>query len=122
MLAYIAVVGNPLSKMGWRTGWTSGAITRTCFNVVPAYSPNLSPPVQLLCQYEASAYGNGGDSGAPVFRRLGTYDTNGREKVGWAGVICCNNAANGQNQPAPFIFADYASVVDRVKTDVYWTP
>jgi hypothetical protein len=127
MWNYIAIVGNPLSKMGFKSGWTSGNITRTCFSVAPAYTPNLNPAVQLLCQTEAAGYSDHGDSGAPVFRLLGETDANGRQKVAWAGVVCCNNGQNGVDAggntlPSPTIFSEFDFIQDGLGFDLYWTP
>ncbi len=54
-------VGLPSSKMGQRTGWTRGAITRTCINRA---FPGLS---LVICQHQASNFRQPGDSGAPFF-------------------------------------------------------
>jgi hypothetical protein len=47
--------------MGARTGWTGGAINRTCVD------QNQIGANLLLCQDQVSAYATSGDSGAPVF-------------------------------------------------------
>ncbi|HEX2077064.1 MAG TPA: hypothetical protein VHG08_05125 [Longimicrobium sp.] len=65
------VVGDVIHKVGYRTGWTSGIVDRTC-----VYSSSTGrwcqlakgdPPTRLL--------GNDGDSGSPVFRRVPGSET-----------------------------------------------
>jgi len=48
--------------MGWRTGWTSGYIDDTCRD-------GWDRDHVFKCQYAASYWLDGGDSGSPVFQR-----------------------------------------------------
>ncbi len=48
-----------MDKVGQKTGWTRGKITRTCFDVIA--------PKGLYCQYESATYSDVGDSGSPMF-------------------------------------------------------
>jgi hypothetical protein len=61
-----ASVGQTVNKVGRTTGWTQGAVTRTCVNT-GVFGSNI---VQL-CQTFVSAGVGGGDSGSPVFRQSG---------------------------------------------------
>lgn len=54
--------GETVYKMGWRTGWTMGYIAYTC-------KDSWADDHVFKCQYEASYYADGGDSGGAVFQR-----------------------------------------------------
>ncbi len=54
--------GETVHKMGWRTGWTMGYIENTCRDV-------WNSDHVFKCQYAASFYSDGGDSGGAVFQR-----------------------------------------------------
>ncbi|HEX2076695.1 MAG TPA: hypothetical protein VHG08_03270 [Longimicrobium sp.] len=56
------ILNQTVDKIGLRTGWTTGRITRTCYN---ANVQNTS--YTMLCQYVVNAGADGGDSGSPVF-------------------------------------------------------
>lgn len=62
-----ATVGQTVNKIGRTTGWTRGAVTRTCVNTGVSGSN-----IVQLCQTFVSAGVGGGDSGSPVFRQGGT--------------------------------------------------
>jgi hypothetical protein len=55
-------VGSTANKIGARSGWSRGRITRTCVT-----TNVLATNVTLLCQSWVAATVEGGDSGAPVF-------------------------------------------------------
>lgn len=57
-----SVEGTIVDKVGWRTGWTWGSITKSCSD------RNFKGYKRLICQDLASYKSDGGDSGAPVFR------------------------------------------------------
>jgi hypothetical protein len=59
-----ALVGHTVNKVGKTTGWTLGMVTQTC---VPQ---NVNPNLTYLCMNRASYTSAGGDSGAPVFRKV----------------------------------------------------
>jgi len=56
-------VGGEVHKMGWRTGWTWGYITDTCYD---SWDPNFGR--LFKCQYVADMRVDGGDSGGSVFQ------------------------------------------------------
>lgn len=67
-------VGTPVNKIGITTGWTWGKVTNSCVDVyspqqgwTPFYPGSATGAVVSRCTYLASYYGDGGDSGAPVF-------------------------------------------------------
>jgi hypothetical protein len=64
-----ATVGQTVNKIGRTTGWTRGAVTRTCVNTGVFGSNTVQ-----LCQTFVSAGVGGGDSGSPVFRQGGGSD------------------------------------------------
>lgn len=59
-----APVGTPVNKVGRSTGWTSGVVTRTCINFGNDH---------LGCQWVTNTWSAGGDSGSPIFWRLGLF-------------------------------------------------
>lgn len=63
-----SVVGEEASKVGRTTGWTFGPVTQTCINSLVL---GTVPPIIQRCQDRVRAGVAGGDSGSPVFRRLG---------------------------------------------------
>jgi hypothetical protein len=60
--------GETVHKVGRTTGWLIGPVIQTCIDT------NVSGPgdVTMLCQERVEATPVGGDSGSPVFMRLGT--------------------------------------------------
>lgn len=81
-IAYVdrfAVQGETIDKVGASSGWSSGTVTKACFDVY--WNSNL-----LLCSQEVTgAHVAGGDSGGAVFRNHGdgTVDLLG---VLWGGA------------------------------------
>lgn len=68
------IVGMALDKVGIATGQTWGNVTKTCIDLHVTSSPS-SPPVILRCQDGSRLGATYGDSGSPVFQRIGTgYD------------------------------------------------
>lgn len=67
--------GEILDKVGWRTGWTYGQVNGTCLDIQVR-----DTDITLLCQDRAlrtsgqHKIADHGDSGSPVFRRLGGDD------------------------------------------------
>lgn len=61
--------GTKLNKVGRRTGWTSGSVTNTCYDVPQANTYVDGKPTLMKCSYMVSASTAGGDSGSPVFSR-----------------------------------------------------
>ena len=61
-------VGETVYKVGQRTGWESGSITRSCYDPIHFKDPTVT----MFCQYQASAPTVEGDSGGPVFYGTGT--------------------------------------------------
>lgn len=64
----IGIGGTPIlntgvNKIGRTTGWTTGAITNTCFDVEIILDGNH----YFMCNVVASFYAEPGDSGSPVF-------------------------------------------------------
>ncbi len=76
------MVGNVLNKIGRTTGWTMGPVTQTC---VDTGVSGATPPIAMLCQDFVQAAVAGGDSGSPVFERIG--DSGNVRLVGilWGG-------------------------------------
>lgn len=63
-------------KVGWRTGWTWGAFSRSCVNIGAGGGV-------LLCQQFSYTYANGGDSGSPAFWWLCC----GTNQTGLVGIV-----------------------------------
>jgi hypothetical protein len=59
-------LGEIAHKVGRTTGWTMGPVVETCVDVLSSGTDRV-----LLCQDIVLAGSGGGDSGSPVFERLG---------------------------------------------------
>jgi hypothetical protein len=68
------LAGQTLHKVGRGTGWTAGPVFDTCINVSVGGQPVLTV---LPCQDRFTSAWGAGDTGSPVFRRLGA-DTDDR--------------------------------------------
>lgn len=69
-------VGTLVDKVGTTTGWTWGDVTNTCEDVTMSLddgSFNFQSKV-TRCTYRAGLVVDGGDSGGPVFQRIGYTD------------------------------------------------
>lgn len=74
------IMGQMLNKVGSRTGWTQGTVTRTCFKLngngtnpdrTKRYNQfSANRDFKLLCQFAANYDSKAGDSGSPVFQIL----------------------------------------------------
>ena len=70
---FFPLKGTRLDKVGRTTGWTNGTVNRTCFTTRVGGTPNVT----MVCQYDVmqpagmDEISDGGDSGSPVFRRVG---------------------------------------------------
>lgn len=63
----VAGVGYTVDKLGIKTGWRAGRVTRTCVDI-GRYGGTYDLYVYVLrCQTEMDIYGEPGDSGGPVF-------------------------------------------------------
>jgi len=67
------VVGEVLNKVGASTGWTQGTVSETCLHFFVEADEDPGTLEKLLCQDRVTGAGvASGDSGAPVFRLIGT--------------------------------------------------
>jgi hypothetical protein len=57
------VVGEPVQRIGATTGWQTGTVLRTCFDMA-AVGSNIT----LVCNDEANTFSLVGDSGGPMFQ------------------------------------------------------
>jgi hypothetical protein len=75
-----AIVGDVLNKTGRTTGWTTGPVNATCVNTQVTGTDRVN-----LCQTWVTAIVVAGDSGSPVFERIG--ETSNVRLVGllWGG-------------------------------------
>jgi hypothetical protein len=73
-------VGDVLHKTGRTTGWTSGTVSQTCVNTGVS-----GTSITLLCQDWVQASVAGGDSGSPVFRRIGEGSDVELNGILWGG-------------------------------------
>lgn len=90
-----ASVGQIANKVGRTTGWSQGAVSRTCVN-----TGVLGTNILLLCQNFVDASVDSGDSGSPVFRIDGGDDT-----VILLGVLWGGNSSGTQ-----FVYSPIANV------------
>ena len=73
-------MGQTVHKIGRTTGWTRGSVSNTCVNV------NVNGTnITQLCQTLVSAGVGAGDSGSPVFRRVGTGSNVTLVGILWGG-------------------------------------
>jgi len=79
-------IGSPLDgsvvhKVGRTTGWTFGSVVATCVDANVA-----SSDVTKLCQSVVQAGDDGGDSGSPVFSRIGSSANVKLVGILWGGA------------------------------------
>lgn len=79
-----SVVGETLHKVGRTTGWTVGPVVATCINSIVL---GTAPPIVQRCQDRVRADVAGGDSGSPVFRRLGNGNSVRLSGILWGGSV-----------------------------------
>ena len=92
-----ATIGQTANKVGRTTGWTQGAVTRTCVNTGVSGSN-----IVLLCQDFVEndvQIVAGGDSGSPVFR----INSNGR-------VTLLGNLWGGNSSGTQFVYSPIAYI------------
>jgi hypothetical protein len=87
-----ASVGQTANKIGRTTGWTQGAVTRTCVN-----TGVLGSNIVQLCQTFVSAGVGAGDSGSPVF-------IEGRRGVTLVGILW------GGSGSTTYVFSPIANI------------
>jgi hypothetical protein len=91
-----ATVGDTANKVGRTTGWTSGAVTRTCVNTGVS-----GTNIVLLCQDFVESNRQivaGGDSGSPVFRSSG------------GGATLLGNLWGGNSSGTLFVYSPIANI------------
>jgi len=79
-----AYVNEPVEKIGALTGWTGGSVTATCADAL-MNAANGQPDHGQFCSNVANYNEDEGDSGSPVFARVGT-DANNDQTVVFLGV------------------------------------
>ena len=79
-----SVVGETVNKVGRTTGWTFGPVIETCINSIVV---GTVPPIVQRCQDRVRADVAGGDSGSPVFRRLGSGGNVRLSGILWGGSV-----------------------------------
>lgn len=79
-----SVLGETVNKVGRTTGWTFGPVIETCINTLVL---GTVPPIIQKCQDRVRADVAGGDSGSPVFRRLGNGDNARLAGILWGGSV-----------------------------------
>lgn len=77
-----AVIGEQVDKVGRTTGWTRGAVTETCVDVLATGTNHIR-----LCQNVVQALVDGGDSGSPVFAQNGDGATITLLGILWGGSV-----------------------------------
>ena len=95
-------MGTYLDKIGKRTGWTKGKVSKTCFD-------KRETNYVLLCQYQVAAHAAGGDSGAPVFR----ITSSGAAFAGilWGGQIGASGSYEFIFSNTPLIHKDFGQAI-----------
>ncbi len=90
-----ATVGQTVNKVGRTTGWTQGNVTMTCANTGVG-----GTNIVLFCQDFVQATVASGDSGSPVFRRIGETDH----------VILLGNLWGGNSSGTLFVYSPIAKI------------
>jgi hypothetical protein len=80
---YGTTAGDPVDKVGWRSGWTWGDVDAPCQDVDLATFSR--PGYWLLCQDYAWYGAERGDSGAPVFAYLSSTEA-GLQGIHWGAL------------------------------------
>lgn len=76
------VQGDSAYKTGRSTGSTKGTVNGTCVMIAYTSAPPVVVNRSMACQVEVDAYGEGGDSGGPVYRFRYPLQNNAREPLG----------------------------------------
>jgi hypothetical protein len=100
-----ALVGATLNKVGQTTGWTSGKVVATCADVSVS---GTDPKLAQLCQTIVAAHSDHGDSGSPVFARVGNSAS-----VRLVGILWGGATSNGQDV---FVFSPFDSIQQELGT------
>jgi hypothetical protein len=79
-----SVVGEEANKVGRTTGWTFGPVIETCITTIVL---GTVPPIVQRCQDRVRAGVAGGDSGSPVFRRVGSRGNVRLLGILWGGSV-----------------------------------
>lgn len=95
-----------ISRIGITSGWTTGEILRSCFDM------NISNGL-LLCQFRADMYSDEGDSGGPVF----TYSNNVNESAIALGGIMHSRSPTDYSIPFPYGGGTYFSSITGIQRD-----
>ncbi len=82
--------GETLHKLGNVTGWTYGAIYKTCVDNNVGYASPVGN-VRIVCSDWAAMYNQLGDSGGPVFKPL-DY---GASTAAFYGIVFAKDGVNG---------------------------
>lgn len=102
-------VGEAADKMGPFDGWTGGPITKTCVTHI-VFIKTFNPPTEYrnLCQVEASYNRAPSESGAPVFKFLGTNNVL---------LMGLHTGATQYNPPSGPTYANYTPIT-RIRMDL----
>jgi hypothetical protein len=92
-----AVVDQTANKVGRTTGWTQGAVTRTCVDTGVTGS-NIVLLCQVFVENDKAQIVGGGDSGSPVFR----IEAN--------GVTLLGNLWGGNSSNTLFVYSPIANI------------
>ena len=93
--APLPVVGMYLDKVGRTTGWTTGAVSRTCVDY-------FIGGADVLCQDQVEAYADSGDSGSPVFQWIS------QTTAAFSGIVWARTGTGA------FVFSN----LDRIAADM----
>lgn len=89
--------GMPVQKVGAKSGWSSGEITRTCVD-----SRRSSHEIILQCQYRGNySTSGGGTSGSPVFTKV-IEDYEDGDVVNPVALVGIHRASSKRDQPGGY--------------------
>lgn len=92
-----AVQGQPVRRVGARSGQRDGTVTRECYDLPVG-------GIYILCSVEVNGYANGGDSGGPVYTPL----TAGYTGSPWPSGIFHSYLTGSNN---PYWFSSVGSIL-----------
>lgn len=92
------LIGTIVHKVGRTTGWSAGSIVQTCADINVGGSD-----ITQLCQSRVTADGGPGDSGSPVFTRVGASTKVKLTGILWGGGVSPSGTTD-------FIFSPLANI------------
>ncbi len=104
------VYGEPIDRIGRKTGWQTGWVTGTC---IDANYPSNTGDVTIVCSDRANTFSQGGDSGGPMFRYSTAYN-------GSAFLVGINHGTSTSNPNYSSIYSSLNQMQQEVPSLCFW--